>query len=101
MYMHRAPTNIEGGRFASVAMADLVARHKLNGEKTTVTLHLSDPFNTMRFRLEAGDDHIIQLTERTSTFRALHLTLQYNSGKAPKVRRPQPQQTEEQGAGFP
>lgn len=100
MYMYRAPMNIEGGRFAAMSMTNLVVRHKLNGDKTTVTLRLSDPFETMRFRVEAGDDNIFQLTERSFNSRALHLSLQYTFGQAPKARKPQPQEPQEQGPGF-
>ena len=100
MYFYRAPMNIEGGRFEAFGFANLSMRHKMYGEKANVTLRLSDPFNTQRFRVRAGDDNIIQLTERTFTSRAVHLTVQYNFGRAPRVRqRPPPPQ--EGGSPFP
>ena len=99
MYMYRAPMAIEGGRFEAMQMANFIVRHKMQGEKMSVVLRLSDPFETMRFRVNAGDDNLVQLTERSFNSRALHLTLQYNWGKAPKIQ-PQQQPQQEQGPGF-
>lgn len=99
MYMYRAPMAIEGGRFEAMQMANFIVRHKLQGGKMIVVLRLSDPFETMRFRVNAGDDNLIQLTERSFNSRALHLTLQYNWGQAPKIQ-PQQQPQQEQGPGF-
>jgi ferric enterobactin receptor len=92
-YFYRAPMNIEGGRFSGSAFANVSLRQKLMGERASVTLRVSDPFDTNRFRVEAGDDNVIQLTERQFNMRALHLTFQYNFGQAPRLRqRPQDQQ---------
>jgi outer membrane receptor protein involved in Fe transport len=101
MYFYRAPMEIEGGRFHSVSNGNLSIRQKVMGEKGSVTLRVSDPFDANRFRVEAGNDNVFQLTERRFNSRAVHLTFQYNFGQAPKIRqRPQPQ---EQPAtpGFP
>jgi outer membrane receptor protein involved in Fe transport len=98
-YMYRAPMQIEGGRFDAMQMANLSVRQKLYGDRMNVTLRLSDPFNTQRFRIQAGDDNIIQLTERTQTSRALHLTLQYSFGRPPRVKQ-QPQQQDSGGTPF-
>ena len=93
MYFYRAPMNIEGGQFDAFGFANVSVRQKLYGERMTVSLRLSDPFNTQRFRVRAGNDDIIQLTERGFTSRALHFTVQYNIGQAPRLRqRPQPEQ---------
>ncbi len=97
MFFYRAPMNIEGGRFSSMASANLVLRQKLHGERASVTLRLSDPFKTMRFRVEAADDNIVQLTQREFNSRALHLTFQYNFGRPPRLRQ-RPQEQEPQPA---
>jgi hypothetical protein len=76
-YFYRAPMNIERGRFSSSAMTNLTVRHRFD-QRSTVSLRLADPFNTMRFRVEAGDDNILQITERRFDTRALHLTYQYS-----------------------
>jgi outer membrane receptor protein involved in Fe transport len=101
MYMYRAPMNIERGRFSSTLMANFAVRHKLYGDKASVALRVSDPFNTMRFRVEAGDDNIAQITERQFNSRAAHLTFQYNFGQAPKIRQRRQEQPAETGPGFP
>ncbi|HEX8242182.1 MAG TPA: TonB-dependent receptor [Longimicrobium sp.] len=93
MYFYRAPMNIEGGRFEAFGSANLSLRQKVYGDKASVTFRLSDPFNQQRFRVHAGDDNVIQLTERAQTSRALHVSFQYNFGRPPRVRqRPQEQQ---------
>jgi outer membrane receptor protein involved in Fe transport len=96
MYFYRAPMPIERGRFAAAAMANFSVRQKLQGDRATLTLRVSDPFKQQRFRVEAGDDNIIQLTERTFNSRALHMTFQYNFGRPPRLRQ-QPQEPQQQG----
>jgi outer membrane receptor protein involved in Fe transport len=100
MYFYRAPMNIERGRFSSSSFANLSVRHMLRGEKASVTLRVSDPFDSNRFRVEAGDDNIVQLTERSFNNRALHLTFQYNFGQAPRVRQRPQEQPQQGGSPF-
>jgi outer membrane receptor protein involved in Fe transport len=100
-YFYRAPVPIEGGRFDSFAFANLSVRQKLYGEKMNVTLRLSDPFNTQRFRVRAGDDNVIQLTERSSNSRALHLTVQSTLGRAPRLRQRRAEPQPDGGSPFP
>jgi ferric enterobactin receptor len=91
-YFYRAPMNIERGRFYSQSGASFALRQKLN-ERAFATLRVNDPFKTNRFRVEVGDDNIVQLTNRTFNSRAVFLSLQYNVGQAPRVRqRPEEQQ---------
>jgi ferric enterobactin receptor len=99
-YFYRAPVNIERGRFSGMQMMNFSLRQKLIGDKATMSLRVIDPFNTMRFKIKAGDDNLTQITERRFGVRATYLTFQYNFGKPPKIRIPQPQQPEQQ-AGFP
>jgi ferric enterobactin receptor len=99
MYFYRAPMQVEGGRFDAMSFANVALRQKLYGERMSVTVRLSDPFNTQRFRVRAGDDNLIQLTERTFTSRAVHLSVQYNFGRPPRVR--QPRQDEQPSGGSP
>jgi len=98
-YFYRAPMNIEGGRFDAMSFANVAVRHKLYNDRMTLALRVSDPFNTQRFRIRAGDDNLIQLTERTFTSRAVHLSMQYNFGRPPRVR--QPKQDEQPSGGTP
>ena len=101
MYFYRAPMNIERGRFDAFGFANFSMRQKLYGEKASLTVRLSDPFNQQRFRVRAGDDNIIQLTERTFTSRAVHVTFQYNFGRPPRVRQQRPpEQPQQPGTPF-
>jgi ferric enterobactin receptor len=98
-YFYRAPMNIEGGRFDAMSFANVAVRHKVYNDRMTLSLRLSDPFNTQRFRIRAGDDNIIQLTERSFTSRAVHFGVQYNFGRPPRLR--QPRQDEQPQGGSP
>ncbi len=100
MYFYRAPMKIEGGRFASMQMTNVVLKRKIDGDRSSVSLRVTDPFNTGRMRIQAGDENINQITERSFGARAAYLTFQYNYGQAPRVRQPQ-QEPQPQQAGFP
>ncbi|HEY0152494.1 MAG TPA: TonB-dependent receptor [Longimicrobium sp.] len=100
MYSYRAPIQLERGRFEPMGFADLSAQHRLRGDKVNVTARLSDVFNTQKFRALLGDDNLIQLTERASTSRALHLSVQYNFGRVPATR-PRPVTPAEAPSPFP
>ena len=100
-YFYRAATPIERGKFYAMGFANFSIRQKLYGEKASLTLRVSDPFDTQRFRVQAGDDNVIQLTERTFNARAAHLTFQYNFGRPPRVRqRPQEPQAPPPSSPF-
>lgn len=98
MYLYRAPMKIERGRYSSSTTADISLRRQLSGDKASVSLRVSDPFNTMRFRLQGQDDYTTQIIERKFNTRALYLTFQYNFGQAPKIRQRRPEI--EQPVGF-
>jgi hypothetical protein len=91
-YFYRAPMKIERGRFERQQMANIALRRKLNGDKATVTLRLSDPLNTGAFRVRAGDDKVMQITERNFGTRMAWLAFQYNYGRPPRVRQPRQDQ---------
>jgi outer membrane receptor protein involved in Fe transport len=100
-YFYRAPMKIERGRFDAQQMANFALRKKLNGDKSSITLRVNDPFGTGVFRVRAGDDKVIQLTERGMGARTVFLAFQYNYGRPPRVRQVQPDQSSQGGAGFP
>ncbi|HUQ98436.1 MAG TPA: outer membrane beta-barrel family protein, partial [Gemmatimonadaceae bacterium] len=87
-YFYRAPVNIEKGRFEAQQMFQMSMRKKLYGDKASFSVRVADPFNTLKFRVKAGDDNITQLTERRFGVRATYFTFQYNFGQAPKIRLP-------------
>jgi outer membrane receptor protein involved in Fe transport len=98
-YFYRAPVNIEKGRFASQSGANISVRQNLTS-RAVATLRLADPFKTNRFRVEVGNDEVIQFTHREFSSRALFLNLQYNIGQAPRVRQRVEEQPQPQ-TGFP
>jgi hypothetical protein len=91
-YFYRAPMNIERGKFHAQQGTQVAVRQKLN-ERAFVTLRMNDVFATNKFRVEVGDDNVLQLTHRQFNSRALFLSLQYSVGQAPRIRqRPEEQQ---------
>jgi ferric enterobactin receptor len=100
-YFYRAPMKIERGEFAATQMANFSLRRKIDGDNASVTLRVSDPFNTMKFRILAGDDNVTQLTERRFGARTVFVTYQYSYGQAPRVRQPRPEDQPQSGTPFP
>jgi len=99
-YQYRAGLKIERGEFAPVQNINFSLRKKIDGDNSSVTLRVLDPFSTNRFRIKVGDDNVVQLTERTAGVRGVFITYQYTYGQAPRVR--QVEQTQQsQGPGFP
>lgn len=91
-YFYRAPVKIEKGRFSALQMTTLTLRKKLDGDNMSVAVRFQDPFNTMKFRIRAGDDNLEQITARRFGVRATYFTFQWNYGKPPRVRLPEQQQ---------
>ena len=99
-YFYRAPMKIEKGEFSRMQMANFSLRQKLDGDNLSVSLRVNDLFNTGRFRVRAGDDNVIQVTERSFGMRAVFLALQYNYGQTPRIRQPRNEPQQDQPAGF-
>jgi ferric enterobactin receptor len=87
-YFYRAPVNIEKGRFSAMQMTSISLRKKIDGDKLSASIRFQDPFDTMKFRIQAGDDNLTQITARKFGVRATYVGLQYNFGHAPKIRMP-------------
>jgi ferric enterobactin receptor len=87
-YWYRAPMNIERGRFSAMQMTNITFRKKLDGDNMSVAVRFQDPFDTMKFRIKAGDDNLTQITARKFGVRATYVTFQWNYGQAPKIRPP-------------
>ena len=102
MYHYRAPMEFERGKFSSWQMSTVTLKQELWDERASLSLRLFDPFKTMGFRVEAGDEEAFQITEHNFDARALHLTFQINFGQAPKGRPPRTEPEQEPaGVGFP
>jgi outer membrane receptor protein involved in Fe transport len=100
MYNYRAPMKIEKGKFDTQQAANLALRKKLNGDKSSLMLRVNDPFATLRFRIRAGDDRVIQLTERNPGTRMVFVGFQHNFGRPPRVRQVAPESTGGGSVGF-
>ena len=100
--LYRAPMKVEGGRMSAQKFTNFTVRKKLDGDKASVSLRVSDPFNTGKFRVEAGTSTLTQITERNFGNRAAYLTFQWNYGQQPRVRQPRPEDNGggNQGPGF-
>jgi outer membrane receptor protein involved in Fe transport len=95
MYMYRAPMNVEQGRVSSFSTTNLSLRHKLQGDRSSLTLRITDPFNTMGFNVRTSDGRFVQETDRRFGARAAFIGINYNFGRPPRIRQPQQQQQPE------
>jgi outer membrane receptor protein involved in Fe transport len=99
-HMYRAPMKVEGGKFSKMQFTNITFKKKVDGDNGSVSLRLSDPFNTGKFRVQAGTNGQTQITERSMGNRAAYLTYQWNYGQTPRIRQQQPQEQQQQGGGF-
>lgn len=100
-YMYQAPMKIERGEFSARMMANFSLRKKIDGDNTSLILRVNDPFNQGVFKVRAGDDKVMQVTERGMGARMVFLAFQYNYGRPPRVRQVAPDAGSQGGAGFP
>ena len=98
-YMYMAPMKIEGGEFAARQMMNVSVRQKV-GATSFLTVRMADPFNTMRFRVSAGDDNVQQLTDRKFNSRALFINYQWNFGTQPKLKARTQEEQQQGQTGF-
>ena len=96
--MYRAPMKIEQGRITRFTLANLAIKQKLDGDRSSLTLRVADPFGTMGWGVRASDGRVVQLSDRRFGARGAFLSYSYNFGQAPKIRaRP----VEPEGGGQP
>ena len=87
-YFYRAPFKIAQGSFSAFQITNITLKKKLDGDNMSVAVRFADPFNTVKFRVTAGDDNLMQTTARSFGVRATYVTFQYNFGQTPKIRLP-------------
>jgi hypothetical protein len=97
--MYRAPMRAVTGRFGAFSMTNFSFRRKLDGDRSSLSLRLSDPFDMMGFHMVTDRDAFYQDTHNKWGARAAYLTFNYNFGHAPRIRAPRPDQP--QGDGDP
>ena len=98
-YFYRGAQKIERGEFGAVSITNLSVRQKVS-QSSTITARIQDPFETMKFRVNVGDDNINQLTTRQFNNRALFLTYQWNFGQTPKMKQRRQEETQAPQTGF-
>jgi outer membrane receptor protein involved in Fe transport len=86
MANYNAPRAVEGGRQLSMLMTNFALRRKLWKDAGNLTARVSDPFNTMRFRMRTATGQISELTERRFGSRAFIVTFSRNFGTQLKLR---------------
>ena len=97
--MYRAPMRIEQGRLDRFTLSNVAIKQKLQGDKSSVTLRIMDPFGTMGWGVRASDGRVIQSIERRFGARGAFLSYSYSFGKQPKIRqRPVEENQQPQGA---
>jgi outer membrane receptor protein involved in Fe transport len=96
--MYRAPLRIEQGRITSFRLANVAIKQKIDGDRSSLTLRIADPFRTMSWGVRASDGRVIQLTDRHFGARGAFLSYSYNFGQAPKIKQRPPEQ---EGGGQP
>jgi ferric enterobactin receptor len=99
-YFYRGPQTLEKAKFWAQQSANLSVRQKFN-DASTISLRIVDPFNTMVFKIRAGDTKVIQMTERSFDSRSVYVTYQYNFGRLPKFRQPKQDAPTDSQTGFP
>jgi ferric enterobactin receptor len=99
-YFYRGPQTFEKGKFWAQQAGNLSLRQKFNAA-STVSLRIQDPFNTMKFKVQVGDDKTIQRTQRNFDSRSVYLTYQYNFGRPPRFRVPKQEPQDQGTTGFP
>jgi ferric enterobactin receptor len=99
-YFYRAAMKVEGGRMGAFQMSNLSIRKKLDGDKASLSVRFSDPFNTGTFKVRAGDAKLTQITERNMGNRAAYVTFQYNYGQTPRIRQPRPDENQASQSAF-
>jgi hypothetical protein len=98
-YFYRGPQTFEKAKFWALQAANLSIRQKFT-DASAVSLRIQDPLNTMKFKVQAGDDKTVQLTQRSFDSRSVYLTYQYTFGRPPRVRQPKMDAPQDTG-GFP
>ena len=91
---------IEQGRISAFTLANLAVKQKLDGDRSSLTLRIADPFRTMQWGVRGDDGRVIQLTDRHFGARGAFLSYSYNFGQAPKIRQ-RPPEPDGGGQGVP
>ncbi len=86
-YFYRAPRQIEGGHISAFTRGDIGLRARLFHEQLNLNIRLSDPFNTMGFRMRRNLGGANLEMKRKFDSRRLYITLSWNFGNQSSRRR--------------
>lgn len=100
-FMYRAPMDTEQGRIDAMSMLTLALRHKVFGDRGSVTLRAQDPFNTMKFGVAHATTQLAQRSVRHFGARGVFLSFSYNYGQAPRIRQRPAEQAPADPTGAP
>jgi outer membrane receptor protein involved in Fe transport len=84
---YRAPMDTEQGRISAWSMANVAVRQSLLGDKGSLSVRLSDPFDTMGFNFVVDNDLFYQDGRRKWQSRVLKVSLTYSFGDQSNMRR--------------
>ena len=83
---YRAPTKTEGGRQDAFVFTNIALRQKLWGDKGSVAIRVSDPFNLTSFGFRTQDGRVIESTQRRFGIRGVFISVSRNFGQQIKLR---------------
>lgn len=95
--MYRAPVNAELGRVRAMTMTNIAVRHKVLGDRGSVTFRVMDPFNTMGMGFVTNDGRFYQTSQRRFGARGAFLSFSWSFGQQPRTERPRPVEEETPG----
>ena len=85
-YFYRAPVNISGGKIDAMHGADIAVKKSLFGDRASLSLRISDPFNTRKFSLVRDtQEYLVDVTHHR-TSQIAWLTFSYDFGADQKDR---------------
>ncbi len=86
-YFYRAPAQISGGEMKAMHGADLALKKTLFNDQASLSLRVSDPFNTRGFGMWRDDPEYYIESEREFNSRAAWLSFSWNFGQQKKTQR--------------
>lgn len=92
-YFYSSPLEVERGRISGRSMADLALRQQFLNNRASLSMRISDLFNTMRFEGVREDALFYQRFSRSWNAQQVFVTFTYNFGHQGN-RRPQRRQME-------
>lgn len=84
---YRSPLNVPGGHIDSFTRTDLALQKRFMGRRASLSLRLSDLFNTMGFSSWRESPQYYQTSSRSFNAQGIGISLRYNFGQQDEQRR--------------